>query len=227
MLLQCLCREVGDCVLMRASDSDNQPYVARVEKMEADGRGSVRVRVRWYYRPEESKGGRRQFHGAKELFLSDHFDLQSAHTIEGKCVVHSFKNYTKLDNVGPEDFFCRFEYKAATGSFTPDRVAVYGTPQSFSLLTVPFLCMHFEPSCDNLGVCIFSQGIANVRCHTTPMTSWCSATLAKTGTFVSMICNLYFTDIAFVPSILCLYKAIVLNLRILSLVASLPSCHSC
>ncbi|OEL26977.1 Chromatin remodeling protein EBS [Dichanthelium oligosanthes] len=115
----------GDCVLMRPSDSDNQPYVARVEKMEADGRGSVRVRVRWYYRPEESKGGRRQFHGAKELFLSDHFDLQSAHTIEGKCIVHSFKNYTKLDNVGPEDFFCRFEYKAATGSFTPDRVAVY------------------------------------------------------------------------------------------------------
>ncbi|PWZ58803.1 Chromatin remodeling protein EBS [Zea mays] len=125
MLLQCLCWEVGDCVLMRASDSDKQPYVARVEKMEADGRGSVRVQVRWYYRPEESKGGRRQFHGAKELFLSDHFDLQSAHTIEGKCVVHSFKNYTKLDNVGPEDFFSRFEYKAATGSFTPDRVAVY------------------------------------------------------------------------------------------------------
>uniref|UniRef100_A0A804LWN8 BAH domain-containing protein n=1 Tax=Zea mays TaxID=4577 RepID=A0A804LWN8_MAIZE len=129
---------VGDCVLMRASDSDKQPYVARVEKMEADGRGSVRVQVRWYYRPEESKGGRRQFHGAKELFLSDHFDLQSAHTIEGKCVVHSFKNYTKLDNVGPEDFFSRFEYKAATG-------------------------------------------IANVRCHTTRMTSWCSAKLARTG----------------------------------------------
>ncbi|GJN03543.1 hypothetical protein PR202_ga20998 [Eleusine coracana subsp. coracana] len=39
---------VGDCVLMRASDSENKPYVARVEKMEADGRGSVRVRVRWY-----------------------------------------------------------------------------------------------------------------------------------------------------------------------------------
>nr|DAD27530.1 TPA_asm: hypothetical protein HUJ06_028998 [Nelumbo nucifera] len=26
-------------------------------------------RVRWHYRPEESIGGRRQFHGAKELFL--------------------------------------------------------------------------------------------------------------------------------------------------------------
>lgn len=100
------------------------PYVARVEKIEADSRNNVKVRVRWYYRPEESMGGRRQFHGAKELFLSDHHDVQSAHTIEGKCTVHSFKNYTKLENVGADDYFCRFEYKAATGAFTPDRVAV-------------------------------------------------------------------------------------------------------
>ena len=84
-----------------------------------------KVKVRWYYRPEEAIGGRRPFHGAKELFLSDHYDIQSAHTIEGKCIVHSFKNYTKLENVGAEDYFCRFEYKAATGNFTPDRVAVY------------------------------------------------------------------------------------------------------
>ncbi|KAG6502007.1 hypothetical protein ZIOFF_041894 [Zingiber officinale] len=116
---------VCDCVLLRPSESDKPPYVARVEKIEADHRNNVRVKVRWYYRPEESMGGRRQFHGAKELFLSDHYDVQSAHTIEGKCVVHSFKNYTKLENVGAEDYFCRFEYKAATGAFTPDRVAVY------------------------------------------------------------------------------------------------------
>ncbi|KAL6554145.1 hypothetical protein OROMI_019818 [Orobanche minor] len=115
----------GDCVMMRPSDSDKAPYVAKVERIEADHRNYVKVRVRWYYRPEESLGGRRQFHGAKELFLSDHYDVQSAHTIEGKCIVHTFKNYTKLENVGTEDYFCRFEYKAATGGFTPDRVAVY------------------------------------------------------------------------------------------------------
>ncbi|XP_073220038.1 chromatin remodeling protein EBS-like isoform X2 [Cicer arietinum] len=115
----------GECVLMRPTDTSKPPYVARVEKIEQDNRSNVRVRVRWYYRPEESIGGRRQFHGAKELFLSDHYDVQSAHTIEGKCVVHSFKNYTKLDNVAAEDYYCRFEYKAATGAFTPDRVAVY------------------------------------------------------------------------------------------------------
>ncbi|CAI0626011.1 unnamed protein product [Linum tenue] len=117
--------KVGDCVLMRPSDTGKPPYVARIEGIDSDSRNNVKVRVRWYYRPEESLGGRRQFHGAKELFLSDHHDVQSAHTIEGKCTVHSFKNYTKLENVGAEDYFCRFEYKAATGGFTPDRVAVY------------------------------------------------------------------------------------------------------
>ncbi|CAI0467705.1 unnamed protein product [Linum tenue] len=117
--------KVGECVLMRPSDTGKPPYVARIEGIDSDSRNNVKVRVRWYYRPEESLGGRRQFHGAKELFLSDHHDVQSAHTIEGKCTVHSFKNYTKLENVGAEDYFCRFEYKAATGGFTPDRVAVY------------------------------------------------------------------------------------------------------
>ena len=111
---------------MRPSDSDKPPYVARVEKIEVDNRNNLKVHVRWYYRPEESIGGRRPFHGAKELFLSDHYDIQSAHTIEGKCTVHSFKNYTKLENVSVEDYFCRFEYKAATGNFIPDRVVVYG-----------------------------------------------------------------------------------------------------
>lgn len=114
----------GDCVLMRPSDTDKAPYVAKVERIEAGHRNSLKVQVRWYYRPEESVGGRRQFHGAKELFLSDHYAVQSAHTIEGKCTVHSFKNYTKLENVGTEDYFSRFEYKAATGGFTPDRVSV-------------------------------------------------------------------------------------------------------
>ncbi|KAJ7534674.1 hypothetical protein O6H91_13G104900 [Diphasiastrum complanatum] len=117
--------KAGDTVLMRASDTEKPPYVAKIEKIEADARNNVKVHVRWYYRPEESLGGRRQFHGAKELFLSDHYDIQSADTMEGKCTVHTFKNYTKLESVGADDYFCRFEYKAATGGFTPDRVAVY------------------------------------------------------------------------------------------------------
>lgn len=117
---------VGDCVLMRPTEPSKPSYVAKLEKIESDSRGTnVKVQVRWYYRPEESIGGRRQFHGSKEVFLSDHFDFQSADTIEGKCVVHSFKGYTKLQAVGNQDFFCRFEYNSTTGAFNPDRVAVY------------------------------------------------------------------------------------------------------
>ncbi|KAK4757225.1 hypothetical protein SAY87_007352 [Trapa incisa] len=116
----------GDCVLMRPSDPSKLSYVAMIEQIESDPRGAnVKVHVRWYYRPEESIGGRRQFHGSKEVFLSDHFDVQSADTIEGKCTVHTFKSYTKLDAVGNDDFFCRFEYNSSTGAFNPDRVAVY------------------------------------------------------------------------------------------------------
>ncbi|XP_044331984.1 chromatin remodeling protein SHL isoform X2 [Aegilops tauschii subsp. strangulata] len=119
--------QAGDCVLMRSADTSKPPYVAKVESIEAAGsRGTnVRVRVRWYYRPEESIGGRRPFHGSKEVFLSDHYDVQSADTIEGKCNVHSFRSYTKLDSVNAEDFFCRFDYKSASGSFVPDRIAVF------------------------------------------------------------------------------------------------------
>ncbi|KAG7011722.1 Chromatin remodeling protein SHL, partial [Cucurbita argyrosperma subsp. argyrosperma] len=116
----------GDCVLMRPSEPSKPSYVAKIEKIEADSRGAnVKVHIRWYYRPEESIGGRRQFHGSKELFLSDHYDVQSADTIEGKCTVHTFKSYTKLDAVGNEDYFCRFDYNSTTGAFNPDRVAVY------------------------------------------------------------------------------------------------------
>ncbi|KAI7741037.1 hypothetical protein M8C21_022466 [Ambrosia artemisiifolia] len=141
---------VGDSVLMRSSENEKAPYVARVETIEADVKGNVKVRVRWYYRPEESMGGRRQFHGIKELFLSDHYDVQSAHTIEDKCIVHTFKNYTKLEDVGPEDYFCRFEYKAATGGFTPDRVAVYCKCE------MPYnpddLMVQYHPACLNMTI---------------------------------------------------------------------------
>ncbi|CAL1353610.1 unnamed protein product [Linum trigynum] len=116
----------GDCVMMRPADNSTSSYVAKIERIESDSRGAnVKVHVRWYYRPEESIGGRRQFHGSKEVFLSDHRDIQSADSIEGKCTVHSFKSYGKLESVGDEDFFCRFEYNSITGAFNPDRVAVY------------------------------------------------------------------------------------------------------
>ncbi|OIV92429.1 hypothetical protein TanjilG_25159 [Lupinus angustifolius] len=116
---------VGDCVLILPLDTRKPQYVACVEKFEKDSKNNINVHVRWYYRPEEAFGGRKKFHGANELFLSDHYDVHSADAIEGKCVVHPFDNYVKLENAGAKDFYCRFEYKVATGAFTPDSVAVY------------------------------------------------------------------------------------------------------
>ncbi|CAH9081623.1 unnamed protein product [Cuscuta epithymum] len=120
--------KAGDCVLIRPppEKSSAPPGVAHVEGIEADDSDNVKLRVRWYNRPEDSWGGRREFHGAKELFLSDCYDLQCANAIEGKCTVHTFKAYVnKLPNVGPKDFYYRFVYKAATGTFVPDSVIVY------------------------------------------------------------------------------------------------------
>ncbi|XP_075084789.1 uncharacterized protein LOC142168035 [Nicotiana tabacum] len=46
-----------------------------------------------------------------------------------KAAVHSFtdtlRNYTKLENVGPEDYYCRFKYKTTTRAFVPDMVPMY------------------------------------------------------------------------------------------------------
>lgn len=86
--------KVGDTVLMRSEDADKPPYIAKVEKIEGDSRGNVKVRVRWYYRPEESMSGRKQFHGQKEVFLSDHYDVQSADTIEGIASVRCHTTLT-------------------------------------------------------------------------------------------------------------------------------------
>ncbi|PQQ19671.1 hypothetical protein Pyn_22602 [Prunus yedoensis var. nudiflora] len=43
----------------------------------------------------------------------------------GKCRVHSLKNYAKPENVGAENYYCRFEYKADIGELAPDIVAVH------------------------------------------------------------------------------------------------------
>jgi hypothetical protein len=54
-----------------------------------------------------------------------YFPLQVwAESIEGKCKVHGFKKYTQMENLQDNDYYYRFEYKAKTGAFHPDKVAV-------------------------------------------------------------------------------------------------------
>ncbi|KAF8689475.1 hypothetical protein HU200_041797 [Digitaria exilis] len=85
----------------------------------------LRVQVRWYYQPWQTKPGSRTFHGKKELHLSDRIDTRSAYTFEAKCVVHTLKEYSKLSKARIEDFFCRLEYKVDSATFMPDQLSVY------------------------------------------------------------------------------------------------------
>jgi hypothetical protein len=116
----------GNTVIVRSDPPTDKPYVARIEKIEGDDSQTshVRILVRWYYHPEETTSGRQAFHGSKELFLWYHTDTQSADTIEGKCTVHTIEDYSRLNSENAADFFCRFEYKPATGAFFPESTDV-------------------------------------------------------------------------------------------------------
>eukprot|EP00897_Mesotaenium_endlicherianum_P001125 jgi/Mesen1/11012/ME000098S10402 len=116
--------KVGDAVLIRPPDKKTPPYIGVIQNFVRQKNEDM-VKIRWYYRPEETMNGRRNFHGQKELFLSDHYDVTSADTIEGKCNVYSFQEYQALSSVDDDEYFCRFEYKAASGAFHPDHVTVY------------------------------------------------------------------------------------------------------
>ncbi|KAK1403113.1 Chromatin remodeling protein like [Heracleum sosnowskyi] len=99
--------KVGDCVLFKPFKLDEPPYVAAVvERLK-----SREVKVQWYYRPEDTISyGREHYHGSKELFISDHYDIQSVDNIIGKCIVHPLKNYINLDKVGNKDYCTRYKY---------------------------------------------------------------------------------------------------------------------
>ncbi|XP_074381108.1 uncharacterized protein LOC141721863 [Apium graveolens] len=101
---------VGDYVLFKPSKPEESYYVAVVvERLK-----SRKVKVRWYYRPEDTISYERQYyHGSKELFLSDHYDIQSVDSIIGKCTVHYLKDYIKIDKVGSEDYYTRYNYNIA------------------------------------------------------------------------------------------------------------------
>ena len=79
----------------------------------------------WFYRPEEARGGRKAFHGEKELFTSDHYDWVAKSSINEHCAVHKLKEYQMLKEVTDNDYYTRFSYKASKGEFKPDRVPVY------------------------------------------------------------------------------------------------------
>eukprot|EP00775_Hariotina_reticulata_P001335 gene1335-1678_t len=92
-----------------------------------DAGGDIQLHVNWFYRPEEAIGGRKAFHGEKELFLSDHQDYCSVKTVMSKCRVMSLSKYQELGHIGEHDYFARFTYKPAQRVFEPPKVPVFCT----------------------------------------------------------------------------------------------------
>lgn len=122
----------NDTVMLRPPSSDLPPFIGRVERVDPDGkaapgelRGQPSLYLAWFYRPEEVNGGRREFHGAREVFLSDHRDWCHANSVEALCRVMSLQAYQESNVIQPNDFFCRFFYSASTATFRPDEVPVY------------------------------------------------------------------------------------------------------
>ena len=119
--------KVADAVLVKAPGTTER-YVGRILAFKS-GRGgrraAVEARVCWYYRPQETRGGRKRFHGVKELFASDHYDWVDVNTIDAKCRVLSLERYQALPAVGEGDFFARFLYRSSRGEFRPEAVPVF------------------------------------------------------------------------------------------------------
>ncbi|XP_021975730.1 chromatin remodeling protein EBS [Helianthus annuus] len=144
--------KVGDYVRIRTDDPKIPTSVAQVESLDVERQ---MVRIRWYYLPEETKQGRRTFHGIKEVLLSNHYDVRSIHTIQGKCVVYSLENYMNLKPIGADDYFCRFEYNCVEKCVVDGFVDVECdcempyNPDLFMVQCDGCMC-RFHPSCKGM-----------------------------------------------------------------------------
>lgn len=54
--------QVGDCAVFLSAGRPDRPYVGRIELLWQSWGGSMIVKVRWFYHPEETCGGRRLTH---------------------------------------------------------------------------------------------------------------------------------------------------------------------
>ena len=112
--------KVGDVVYVKPDQAGEESYIANIVKIVDN-----KVQLRWYYRPEDARGGRQVWHGSKEMFKSNHLDWNYLQCIEGRCHMHTLEEYENLDGIGDADFFSRFEYCVRTSKFTPDIVPIY------------------------------------------------------------------------------------------------------
>ena len=50
---------MGECAVFLSTGRPHLPYIGRIESMWESWGGMMVVRVKWFYHPEETKGGRK------------------------------------------------------------------------------------------------------------------------------------------------------------------------
>lgn len=66
--------KLEDQVLLKSPKSDQPPYVGSVHKLKSNYKVSgifeVKARVKWYYKPEDTSKGRKDYHGSCSCLIT-------------------------------------------------------------------------------------------------------------------------------------------------------------
>lgn len=74
---------------------EGRNFVGKIESLWAGWGGQMTVKVKWFYHPEETKGGKTLAHPKGALFESPHGDENDVQTISHKCQVLTYREYTR------------------------------------------------------------------------------------------------------------------------------------
>ncbi|XP_056638735.1 protein winged eye isoform X2 [Diorhabda sublineata] len=90
---------VGDSAVFLSTGRPDRPYIGKIEAM-WELFGTMIVKVKWFYHPEETIGCPQNLQYPGALFESPHIDENDVQTISHKCEVVPLKEYT--DRIGDD-----------------------------------------------------------------------------------------------------------------------------
>ncbi|XP_022243309.1 uncharacterized protein LOC106460807 isoform X3 [Limulus polyphemus] len=85
--------KVGDCAVFLSTGRPHLPFIGRIETMWQSWGGNMVVKVKWFYHPDETKGGNQLLEPKGAVFQSPHMDENDVQTISHKCEVLSWTEY--------------------------------------------------------------------------------------------------------------------------------------
>lgn len=85
---------VGNDIMVKSGKGDKgADFIARLDRIHTNKEGDVMLDARWYYRPEDTKGGRQPWHGADEIIESDHKDTYHVRCVNSMAKVLGVDEY--------------------------------------------------------------------------------------------------------------------------------------